>query len=317
MLQLEVGFQLMDLLIELHKMSIIHTLRREGRRFGINETSPPAYNPIVVNWQNRVVNGGGPSPSIATLNILNTFYNGLVSNGLDTLMVNVNCFVPDSLQAALTPLIATSGNGSPSGTNVNSWVNVNFISTDLSVNGLKGNGSTKYLNSGVIPSNCLGAQSAGVTIYNTFSEVSTNVDFGANNGNGNSQIMLILNYTGPGAFFDVYSDSSGRINGSAALAGGVGYTSGNRTNSTTSYLYKATSVIAHTSFAGPGGTNTASAPSRECYFYIYNSAGSPAGTPVAKQFSFAAIHFGLTSAQSSIFFNLIQAMRTSLGGGYV
>lgn len=314
--QQEAGFQLTDLLIELRKMSIIHTLRREGRRLGINETSPPAYNPIVVNWQNRVVNGGGSSPSITTLNILNTFYNGLVSNGIASLMVNVNCFVPDSLQAALTPLIATSGNGSSTGTNTNSWVNTNFVSADLSINGLKGDGSTKYLNSGVIPSNCLGAQSAGVTIYNAFSEISTNVDAAVYSGGTQGQLLLILNYTGPGAFFDVYSDSSGRINGSAALAGGVGYTSGNRTNSTTSYLYKATSAISHVAIAGPGGTNVGSAPTKELTFYCYNNNGSMTQF-VAKQFSFAAVHFGLTEAQSSALFNLVQAMRTSLGGGYV
>ena len=296
-------------------MLVVHALRREGRKFGINETSPPAYSNTVMNWQTRVISGGGSPPSIGTLNILNTFYNGLVRNGIDSLMVNVNCIVPDSLQAALTPLIATSGNGSPDGINVNSWVNMNFVSGDLSVNGLKGNASNKYLKTGVIPINCLGAQDAGVTLYNAFSEASVGTDSGCNTGDGNSQLLFILNYTNYGTFFDVYNDSTGRINGSLALSGGVGYTSGNRTNSTTSYLYKATSAISHTSFGGPGGTNSGAAPNTEYYFYCINNGGT-AGGFVAKQFSFAAIHRGLTEAQSSIFFNLIQAMRVSMGGGY-
>jgi len=308
----------MDLLTEFRNMPV-HALRRLGRRFGVGDTSLPAYNNVVVGWKNRVVAGGGDVPSISTLNVLNTFYNGLLNAGIASLMVNVNCFVPDNLQAALTPLIAVSGNGSPTGTNVNNWINTNFVAGDLSTNGLKGNASNKYLKSGVIPSACLGAQSAGITLYNTFSEITTNVDISVTGTpQGQSQIMLLLNYTGYGTFFDVYNDTTGRINsgGGSALAGGVGYCSGNRTDSTTSYVYKATSAISHVAIAGPGGTNTGGAVTKEIYVYCQNTNGSPT-LYVAKQFSFVAIHFGLTAAQSSILFNLVQAMRISFGGGYV
>lgn len=47
-----------------------------------------------------------------------------------------------------------------------------------------------------------------------------------------------------------------------------------------------------------------------------NGAGSPFDFS-SKRYSFFAIHSGLTATESLAFYNLIQAFRTTLGGGFV
>ena len=94
-------------------------------------------HPDVVNWVYRVQTAGGAQPSQKTVNVLNNFYETLISNNLSSSMKAVNCFVPDSLIAAKTPLIANYGSSS--------WNDISgtFVSGDLTISGLKGNGSSE------------------------------------------------------------------------------------------------------------------------------------------------------------------------------
>ena len=49
--------------------------------------------------------------------------------------------------------------------------------------------------------------------------------------------------------------------------------------------------------------------------YVIDSDGTYGNTN--SRISFAALHDGLTASESSALYNLVQTMRTSLGGGYV
>jgi hypothetical protein len=64
------------------------------------------------------------------------------------------------------------------------------------------------------------------------------------------------------------------------------------------------------------GGGSDSLPTCEIYVFALNVNNSPAG-PSRNRLSFAAIHQGLSSSESLAFYNLIQALRTSLGGGYI
>jgi hypothetical protein len=75
------------------------------------------------------------------------------------------------LQQLLLPLLVGGGN--------DPWTNSNFISGDLTINGLVGDGFSKALNTGIIPSTCYpNANSAGLTIYNSTASNGTEVDMG-------------------------------------------------------------------------------------------------------------------------------------------
>ena len=101
---------------------------------------------------------GGAAPSDATKLALHNFCAGLDTDSLTASMLAVNCIVPDSLIAATTPLIKGPGN--------DPWTNTNFVAGDLTVAGIKGNASNKYLDTGVNPNTEMTATtSAGVTLY--------------------------------------------------------------------------------------------------------------------------------------------------------
>ncbi len=267
------------------------------------------YDPAIIDWAARVVTNGGAAPSTGTKDALNTFYLGLVSNSLLSKMISVNCFAPDNSVASFTPLIKVSGN--------DPWTNSGFIAGDLNIDGLRGHsGSNTYLNTGVVPSTDFSnSTSVGLTIYNSANNTDLcEFDIGCCANPSNSSLTFYHSCGGTD-YFDCYQeDTTGRISGSDSAF--LGYVSANRTASNAVAIYKASSGTAHTTVASGSGS-AGTRPAFSIYLYTRNRNGSAEGAFSIKRYSFCGIHLGLTSGESSTFFNLIQAMRTSLGGGYV
>jgi hypothetical protein len=263
-----------------------------------------SYHPTVVNWAARVVTNGGAAPSAATKACLSTFCYALDAASLTSLMVSVCCLVPDNLIAAITPLLVGGGR--------DPWLNQNFLAGDLTVNGLLGNGSTKFLETGISPTWIPGMpDSGGCTIYYYTNPNDNGVEIAWNDVVDSHQFALQF-YAGT-IYFDCYVYSTGRI--SYAASGFTGYVSGNRIASNSEDIYTANSGTTHGSVVhGAGAPGTIGIG--EVYCFAANNFGGAAYYS-AKRLSFAAIHQGLTSAQSLAFYNSIQAMRVAFGGGYV
>lgn len=280
------------------------------------ETIPLDYDPVIVDWAARVVTNGGAAPSANTKAALTTFYQGLVSNGLASKMKALNCFVPDNLIACITPLYKSASIGN------DPWTNGNFVDGDLTANGLAGNASNKYLDTGAVPTasypnGCWSTSSnGGLSLYVHTSTTSPSREIGSRDGN-NYEINLLTNYGGT-TYFDSYTDNgTGRVSGTPIGGNGAGFTSGNRTAATSSYIYGANSITSSIlTIAGPSGLPAGLPPMQAIYVFAANFGGSPAAYS-DKRISFVAIHDGLTLSESQTLFNLVQAMRQSLGGGYV
>jgi len=289
----------------------VHTLQRGTRRFSINDVTntSPYVNTAITNWTSRVTAAGGAAPSATTVNALMIFLKGLYDSNLYAKMININCFVPDNITAAITPLIATIGSGSVGVSNT--WFSSSFTVANLSISGLTGGGGGYYLKTGVIPA-AIATNNIGLTLYNTISDTSNKNDFGVQVGGVDTQ--LLGNYQGA-AYWDCYDGGAGRISGTP-LTNGLGYTSGNRISAVSSYIYKASSTVAHVSLAGPGSTPNTPPTVYDIWAFCMNNSGGAFGE-TTKRFSFMGIHNGLTATESSTFFNLIQTMRTNIGGGYV
>jgi hypothetical protein len=259
-------------------------------------------DPFVTNWVNRVVTNGGAVPSINTQIALTSFYNSLISNNLFDKMITVNCIVPDNLSASLTPFVCNIGNSL--------WTNHNFISGDLTVNGLIGNASNKYVQTGVIPISFMGQPNSGgytIYFYTCPSEVSTELA----SYDGSNQTGL-WNLSGT-VTFDCWNFNDGAT--SVSLPGFCGYVSGNRTSSSSTNIYVANSTTTHYSAVnGSGAPGTP--PNKELWAWAMNANSSPSYYS-SKRLSFIAVHSGLTSSQSLAFYNAIQSLRQNLGGGYV
>lgn len=190
------------------------------------------------------------------------------------------------------------------------WTNVNFVSGDLTVNGLVGNGSSKYLNSGFVSQNCLSLTSAGITVYLHTTNASNQTDFSACSS-GTINLYQILQYGGA-TYWDCWNTGAGR----ATVAGTfTGYMSGNRTAANASNIYRASSGYSHASIASTALTGGALLAEAN-YAFAQNNAGAAVGYS-SRRMSFMAAHDGLASAESSNFYAAIQALRTALGGGYV
>jgi hypothetical protein len=256
-----------------------------------------------LTWAKQVVTNGGYYPSSATTTAVDTFLQGLVTDGLDTLIVSANVFAPDSLIAALTPPVHNSGPAL--------WINHNFVSMDLGVNGLAGDGSTKYLDTGVLPVTAGLATTEGALIIYDYDKNTTASGIEMGYGTGAADWILISNFitAGIGSFADCYNNTSGRVG--LVASPGNGFYAQSRTGAGANALYFANSgtafaAISSNAGAGTGITDTA--------VYVFATHGP--SQYVNARISFAAVSHGLTSGQMQNLFNRVQTLRTSFGGGF-
>lgn len=267
----------------------------------------PMIHATASDWAARVVVNGGAAVSDNTLYAVSNFCGALDAAAISNLMIAVNVFAPDNLIASITPLYKVFGN--------DPWTNTNFVASDLSVQGLKGNASTKFLNSGIIPSVAynLVNTSGGLTVYNTFPDTGSGADCDVLNV---TPFFALFSNNAGNAVFNCWSNGAGDFVSAAGLSLGLGFTSGSRTSGTTGALYTANSINAFASI-GSLGTVVQSPPTTfALYFFARNSTGTT-NIFSAKRLSFAAVHFGLTSEQTQNLFNAVQALRVALGGGWI
>lgn len=269
------------------------------------------FSPVVVasgrtvDWLARIGTNGGAGNSTlqASRQAVNGLYLALNSAGLDTLMLTGTAVV-DSLVATLTPLFKVKG--------ADPWVNHNFVQADITINGMLGDGATKYLQTGMFVSDFPAMGNGGATAYCTAATNTVNIDFGYLNGNAGFTLEFD---NGGSSFFIAWDTTNGICSGANALW--TGYLSGNRTANNLSTLYKANSSVAHTTLATD---NTLITIDRVGASEIYAWAVDNAGVPQFfsdRRISFFMMHSGLTSAQSQTFFNAVQAYRQAVGGGFV
>lgn len=267
----------------------------------------PTPNPVVTSWNSRVLTNGGPAPTGNTITTLNRFCNTLDTQGIMPKIISMNVFAADSLTACITPLVNIGGN--------DPWINHAFTAADLNLSGLKGDGSSKYLDTGIKGNSGLSASTGGLTIYTNTASAGGENDMGCNNSNDPS-FALIIDFAG-NSYNDIYDQSSTRI-GPVANGGFKGYHSNNRISTTDFKVYQANGTTAHNTIGSSAGTNTRLPANLTfpVFVFCWNATGSP-NSFSSKRVCFAAVHQGLTATESQIFYDAIQQMRIELGGGHI
>jgi hypothetical protein len=190
----------------------------------------PSGGPVVTDWSTRVVANGGALPSQTSIIAMETLRSSLVTQGLTNKIYSLCIFVPDSVIAASTPLIKNKG--------ADPWTNNGFVSGDLSIQGLKGDG-TKWLDTAIVP----------LAVNTNNNDITTNCSFSVvvteSATNHTAAIIMDQRFIGvtpytvalfaSGGGVDQYYD--GRAIASAILTTNdlnrVGYLSGNRDGSNT------------------------------------------------------------------------------------
>lgn len=169
----------------------------------------------VLSWKERIIaNGGGVSNE--TLRNVNTFVKYLNDNDLRKYFVRLNVFLGDNIKGVVTPLFF---NIDKTDNNVGNRYDISaaFINSDFSeTNGLTGNGSNKWFDTGVNQSttSVLDNTNMGLLVYSRTSNVTaTQVLMGVSNSIGNyfAAIRILSN-----------SARFGYINTSTSLNSGIG-----------------------------------------------------------------------------------------------
>jgi hypothetical protein len=266
-------------------------------------------NPVVSDWVRRVKKNGGTQPTTQTVQAVNTFYNGIVANDLSSSMIAVNVMAPESLITCQTPLIQGAWAGG-----LDPWINTNFVSTDLTYRGLQGNGSNKYLETGITASSAWPAPSAtgsaGFSLYVTSGSNGFENDIGCwASGTGTSLVSGYVGYGGT-CYWDCWNAGTGRVSSANSLW--TGFITFNRTAINASRVDRAKSSLSYSTLVS-GATTTGNGPPTLTVqvFKMSNNAGSYS----RKTFSFVAIHKGLSFYQGQTFYNLVQTLRQQMGGG--
>lgn len=275
-------------------------------------TTPLAADGRVADWVKRVNTNGGTTPASLTLDALSDFVVDMKAASLESKMISMIPIVPDNLIAAITPLYHTAG--------LDPWTNTGpFVAGDLTVNGLIGNGTTKWLDSGVNPGLVfsLGAGPlGGITIYTVtaLKDLSGGPDAAVQNGAGNNAFDFYLNNNGT-LQFACYDQTVNRLQVVIATPF-AGFHSANSIFGGNRNVYTANSI---TAFSSIGQLNNEGGviPGGTLLFLGFRiiAVGNFAG-PVRRH-SFDAVHNGYTAAEAQNLFNAVQKYRKALGGGFV
>lgn len=250
-------------------------------------------------WSNNVVSNGGASPSVNSVTNLNLFAAGLNSNSLVPFTFIYNPVATDSLVAATTPLIYVKGN--------QPWVNHAFVAGDLTVNGLTGNGSTKYLDTGFIGN----GQTQLGSIWYTYQTNGVGSDFSCNDAANLFQFVTRFNdgktYVGDGA-------AAAEI--IITTSPGYGCYFSERTGSTTHKAYMQNSGFPFAQVGATDSTAFTAYPTVSLLAFANNPNGGAVNEFCGNTDSFFGVTLGLTTAQAQNLFTGVQALRTAFGGGF-
>jgi hypothetical protein len=224
------------------------------------------------------------------LNALNTFDLGLISNGLDTKMKALYPFVGGTANTHKYNFIDTTKYQI-------TWMG--GITHDS--NGIIGNGTNGYGKTGFIPSVDTSLNSVHISAY-----VRTNVneqkcEIGSAAPGNNQGLALYTRFSN--LFISSTNDDDTL---STSISDSKGFSMGVRTSSSIRKQYKNGSLI-NTQTYGSSGPNI-----YETYIFASNIAGAPSFAYSSKNMSFSSIGSSLTDAESTTFYNLVQAFQTSL-----
>ncbi|NBX50722.1 hypothetical protein EBT25_12475, partial [bacterium] len=244
----------------------------------------------------RVYTAGGTLTNTEA-NAVNQLVIDMKAAGIWTAMKAVYPMVGSSAAACAQNLKSSSFTG----TFTSGWT---FAST-----GATPNGTSAYMNSGLLPSTSLTNNSTHLSYYSrSTASANTGIELGAAvNSNSLPLIQLACNYTGFGTLHDQYSYINGRL--TISTPNSFGFFCGSRTSSTSLKGYKNGSLVGTLSTTS---TDNVTSINR---FIALGAVNTFLGGIVAfsnRECAFASIGDGLTDTQAADFYTCVQTFNTTL-----
>ena len=284
-----------------------------ARRWGI-ALAPQASNAEAQDWINRVYANGG-TVSTSTASAVSTFCDAIESAGIRDRFARLNLFCGSSLNAALVPLYKSLSFGGASLGNAtdtnNAFVGVgtDYAETGAS-GGLTGNGTSKYLNTGLTVSNIGTPASGHMSVYHGQSSgVNSNRYYmGANDAATSNRFYLGTDAFSTASVFGSYSSA---VNASQTLAAQGHGAAGHRILSR-----ETDSVLTHYHNGSVVATNTTTiTPAVSTAAFAVFAANRNATVDRFHNSWIAAysIGLGLNSTQAANYRTIMQTFQTALG----
>lgn len=256
-------------------------------------------HPDTVDYYSRILANGG-TISDADLTAIDIFVKEVYGNGLRSLLLDVSPLAGNNLPAALTKLWCPSGVQS-------ALTNNNFASGDYTrATGLKGDGMTKYLNTGLIAGN-FSTQSFSTGVYNRSNVSENGADISSNNAGPTQVINLFSKWGDETTYFDNFNSTAGQGRVTGTIADPRGLVTGSRLSATDSKIYLNGNQVA--AIATSGGSLPTTFP---IWYFAFNNVGMPLFFS-SKYAGLFYIGLGLTAPQVSIFYRLVQNLMTAFG----
>ncbi len=289
-----------------------------GQAFTFSDIPFMGQQLFLSDWPARVVANGGAVPSVNSTNSVNIFYTHLVKTGLTNKLISVIGFAPDSIIAATTPIYFQAG--------ASMWTNINFGASNLTVNGLQGNATDKYLDSRInvstLSAGGFGDLSAGISMMIYSDTNSVGDEFGSLGTLPSANSIFALSQAHTVVAFNCWlftSVNAGFVNRAPPHANWSGYLSGNRTAADAIRLDMVTNGVfnIYTNAISTVAGNNNDTITNLTAFAIWQPNTTPA-TRVSfsdSTVSFIAVHAGLTFTESSNLAVGVFQLRTNFGGG--
>jgi hypothetical protein len=274
-----------------------------------------ATHPEALGWATRAATNGG-TVSSSTLAAVSTFCASIdAASGLRAAILRLNLFCGHSdasLNAVRTPLYLSESFGGATIGNATD-ANFNFVAGDYAETGgsggLKGDGTSKYLNTGFNYSSLASASNTHLSFSGTSLET------------GAGDRMAVASFEFPGetnrlCILDIQTGAANR-GWRSSLSGQALYTNtgitaephmiGTRTASNVSRVYRSGTQAVEATVSA-----TAITFARPFFVFAGNNSGT-AGAFTAGRFRMYSIGNGLTAAQALAFSNAVIAFNTALG----
>ena len=255
---------------------------------------------VTSNWAARVVTNGGTAIPAANQTAVCNMVAGLISDGVWSNVLVMNVLDPTSLIGSHTPLKV--------GTGIDPWTS-NYVSGDLSANGLTGDGSSKHATTGFFGDSWSSTGSVGFFAYCYTSGSAGNGLVNGLGDAGNTMVWGIVAASGGNATF-----YNGLYAGNIVVAApGNGYFSSQRVSTTDHRAYWANGSNAHQQL-GSNLTNNAGTLQHSpfwigCSDTVFNDCSNAT-------LSVVGLTNGLVSADDAKLFSRIQTYLVARGGGF-
>ncbi len=230
------------------------------------------------------------------------FVQSLKEDGIWDKLFEVGTYAGDNLNAALVKLKAGVGTS-------RFLVNNNFVSADYGrTMGLQGNGTTKYLKTGFIPSLIMTKNDTSLGVYNA-SSVAAVGSMGTYSSSGTTVFDLFYPYSDSTLYVDMYDATVGAGRITSLITNNVkfGLISASRISSTLLSLYKRGIFLT----SGVGAV-TGNLPATEMYLFARNDSGSAAFFSSYRD-TFYFFGKGLTDAEMALLNIHVEALQINLG----